>query len=180
MAKQGQQLLREDLKIVYFPLDPANEEMQGCSIVHRKLGLGAVSEAATMNARENLLAAVGQLADKMGVPVDQAKLLFHCPTCQQEHLPKVEGWNEEHHYQYSKKVTVSVGEHLEAHLFCYVNREVGEAKWQWQIREGASERAEPLAYDEEFFIEDAFLAADKAASMWANEQYKEEDDGDEE
>lgn len=163
-----QQLKREDLKIVYFPLDPTNEEMQGCSVVHRQLGFGAVSEAATLNARENLTAAVTQLAAKMGVPADQAQLLFHCPTCKQERLPEADGWTAEHTYQYSKPVKVNIGDD-EFTLVCYVTRDVGDSKWQWSLIEGTDPRREPLMWDEEFFIEDAFLAADKSAAMWANQ-----------
>jgi hypothetical protein len=173
------QIKREDLKVIYFPLDPANEEIQGCSIVHRPTGFGAVSEAATMGARENLLAALTQIAQKMGVDPTGVTRMFQCPTCNQEHLPKTEGWDPEHTYQYSKKVVVDINKQIEAVLYCFVSREVDDSKWSWSLVEG-EEGKDPIEYGEEFFIEDAFTAADKCAAMWANAVKREEEQDEEE
>jgi antitoxin component of RelBE/YafQ-DinJ toxin-antitoxin module len=167
------QLKRTDLKVLYFPLDPANEEIQGCSIVHRPTGFGAVSEAATLSARDNLLAALTQIAQKMGVDPTGVTRMFQCPTCNQEHLPLVEGWTPEHTYQYSKKVTVSLNKQVEAMLWCFVSREVDDSKWSWALVEGEEQNADPIEYGEEFFIEDAFTTADKCAAVWANERNEE-------
>lgn len=173
------ELKREELKVIYFPLDPANEEIQGCSIVHRPTGFGAVSEAATLSARDNLLSALTQIAQKMDVDPTGVTRLFQCPTCDQEHLPTVKGWTPEHTYQYSKEVVVKLGNaQVEKTyvLFCFVNREVDDSKWSWSLVEGAEQSSEPIEYGEEFFIEDAFTNADKCAAVWANE-HKEKEEG---
>jgi hypothetical protein len=173
------QLKREDLKVIYFSLDPANEDIMGCSIVHRPTGFGAVSEAATMSARDNLLAALTQIAQKMGVDPAGVTRMFQCPTCNQEHLPSVDDWTPEHTYQYSKKVVVKLGNERTEKiyvLFCFVNRDVSESKWNWSLVEGAEQDNDPIEYGDEFFIEDAFANADKCAAMWANERQQEEDD----
>lgn len=167
---------KNDFKIIYFHLSSQNEDEEypkGCVVIHKPTGFSGFGEEG-VTAEDNLTEAFKKVALLAKIPPDKIADLFSCPTCGQPKLPKIEKWDSNHDYAYSREFTGN------DHPSCpdtvkfsptplctaVVYRNNKDIYWYWDVDPNLNNTAKedadsPLGFSH--FLEDAIEAAEKYA-----------------